>query len=137
MRQKQSRVGRTQQGSVDAQSQALELQEQLLLRLNQKLESPALNGGFDDLAKKVDRIENTTDQLKETQAAYSKKIDAIHTAIYDPETGLYTKVKSHGSWINSTNQGLRWFAGLAIAGTLTGIGKLLYDFITGHILYHP
>lgn len=115
----------------------LEAQDRMLERLEIKLEKPVLNGGFDTLVSKVDKIESVSEQMRETQAVANKKIDAIHTVVMDPDTGLYHQVKSHSSWIESTSKGLKWFGGLFIAGVLTGIGKLIYDFTTNHIHVTP
>lgn len=115
----------------------LEAQDRALERLAEKLERPALNGGFDDLVKKVDKIEGVTDQLKTDQAASGKKIDAIHVAIYDPDTGLYGRVKEHAQVITRAGKGLTWFVGIVIAAGMTGIGKVMYDFLAGHVHFTP
>jgi len=115
----------------------LEAQDRMLERMEVKLESPVLNGGFSDLVKKVDKIETVTEQMRADQATSGKKVDAIHTAIYDPDTGLYGRVKEHTQVITKTGKGLSWFMGVLIAGGLGGIGKLLYDFMAGHIHFTP
>lgn len=78
----------------------------------------------------LERIALSSDQQ-------GKKIDAIHVAIYDPDTGLYGRVKEHGQVITKTSKGLTWFVGLLIASGLGGIGKVLYDFLSGHIHFTP
>jgi hypothetical protein len=115
----------------------LEAQDRMLERLEQKLEKPVLNGGFDNLVAKVEKIEAVSEQLREGQAGLTKKVDAIHVAVYDPDTGLYQKVKSNSKWIEVTGKGAKWFGGLVVAGLLTGAGKLLYDFVSGHIHITP
>lgn len=116
----------------------LESQDRLLERLDQKLEhSPALNGGFESLVKKVDKIESVTERLHEGHVATSKQVTEIHVVVLDPETGLYHKVKAHSSWIETASKSMKWISGLLIAGTLTGVGKLLYDFISSHIHLTP
>ncbi len=60
---------------------------EVLLSLQQKvLASPALNGGFDTLLFKVDKIE-------ESQVQMGVKVDSIHEAIYHPDEGLFARVK--------------------------------------------
>lgn len=123
--------------TLQAQDKTLEEQNRVLERLDKRLEAPVLNGGFEDLIKKVDKVESVTEQLRECHANSSKKIVDIHAAIYDPEKGIYVTVKSHDKWIGSAGKAGRWFGALLVTGLLTGAGKLLYDLITGHIHYTP
>jgi hypothetical protein len=115
----------------------LDAQDRILERMEQKLESPVLNGGFDDLVKRVEKIDGVTEKLRDCQADTSKQVSEIHSIVLDPEAGLYHKVKANSHWIDNANKATKWIACLLIAGTLTGIGKLLYDFITGHIHFTP
>lgn len=60
---------------------------ELLLQLQQKLVGSAvLNGGFDTLLIKINSLE-------ENQNIISQKIDMIHEAIYDPDDGLFARIK--------------------------------------------
>lgn len=115
----------------------LEAQDRMLEILAEKLERPALNGGFDDLVRNVDKIKTETEQLRQDQAGTSKKIDAIHVAIYDPDTGLYGRVKEHTHVISRTSKGLTWFIGIVIAASMTGVGKMMYDFLAGRVHFTP
>lgn len=122
----------------------LEVQDRLLERLEEKLERPVLNGGFDRLVEKVDTIERVTselsvgqDKLRSNQDSTGKKVDDIHTIVLDPNTGLYHRVKANSLWIDTTSKVLKWLGGLLVVGVLTGIGKLLYDFFSGHIHFTP
>ena len=121
----------------DRTTASLQAQDELLDRLERKLESPILNGGFDRLVQRVEKIDQVTEKLREGQAEAGKKIDAIHTVVLDPETGLYHKVKSHSSWIDTTTKGMKWIGGLIVAGLLTGAGKLIYDALHSHLHYTP
>jgi hypothetical protein len=47
--------------------------------------SAALNGGFDTLLHKIDKIEQSQGQLV-------MKVDKIHEAIYDPSDGIFSKI---------------------------------------------
>jgi len=47
--------------------------------------SAALNGGFDTLLHKIDKIEQSQGQLV-------TKVDKIHEAIYDPTDGIFSKI---------------------------------------------
>lgn len=58
----------------------------LLLEIQQKVSSsPALNGGFDTLLYKVDKIEESQGQIVQTVAS-------IHEAIYNPDTGIFSRI---------------------------------------------
>lgn len=59
-----------------------DLESQLVKALN----SPALNGGFDTLLNKVSKIE-------ETQSTLVTKVTSIHEAIYEPDDGLFARIK--------------------------------------------
>jgi len=48
--------------------------------------SPVLNGGFDKMMIIVEHIQ-------EKQEETSKKVDKIHDGLYDPDDGLYARVK--------------------------------------------
>lgn len=60
--------------------------EHLLKEIEKKLECSALNGGFDRLMSKVDAIE-------ESQTTIANKVDELHDSIYDPDNGLYARLK--------------------------------------------
>ncbi len=49
--------------------------------------SPALNGGFDRMMVIVEHIQ-------EKQEEANNKMDRIHDSLYDPDDGLYARVKS-------------------------------------------
>src|SRR3990167_964215 len=62
--------------------------EKLFKSLEEKvLNIPILNGGFESLMFKVDKIE-------ESMSGVNEKIDKIHVAVYDPDQGLFARVKS-------------------------------------------
>ena len=115
----------------------LEAQDRLLERLETKLQSPIMNGGFDDLVRRVEKIDHVAEKLRESHELSGKKIDAIHNVVMDPETGLYHRVKSNSKWIESASKGLKWLGGVLLAGGLTCVGKLLYDLIQNHIHFSP
>lgn len=118
-------------------SATLEAQDRVLEKLDQKLEQAhVLNGGFDTLMGKVSKIESVQEELGKCQAATATKVDAIHTAIYDPEQGLYTKVKSALAWIKNANWALKGIMVTAATGAAGGLCKLAWDLITGHLLVH-
>ena len=154
--------------------QILEMQDRIL-------SAPAMNGGFTTLLFKVENIENSQSQLVE-------KIDQIHGVLYEPDTGLYARIKNvekdclpegsldviekdiqdikiwknseekmsvkeeaHGfennkilnnheiiikdlqETINKYNTAGKWLVVSVGGGLLSMIGKLIYEFISGHI----
>jgi hypothetical protein len=123
----------------------LSAQDEVLDKLTSRLEhAHVLNGGFDSMMEKVNKIESTQVELKtavkavqDCQDAQGKKLTEVHTAIYDPDKGLYSKVKGAIEWINKANWIIKGTLGVLGAGALTGMGKLLYDIFTGHIHYTP
>lgn len=59
----------------------------MLISLHERINSaPALNGGFDKMMATVEVLVVNQDEMK-------KKVDNIHSAVYDPENGLFTRVK--------------------------------------------
>lgn len=60
---------------------------QMLSTIHTKItQSAALNGGFERLSAKIDRME-------EIQSKTNDVVDDIHSAIYDPDRGLYARLK--------------------------------------------
>lgn len=55
---------------------------------NKIVNSSALNGGFETLLYKIDKIEQSQGQLV-------SKVDKIHDAIYDPNDGIFSKLSEH------------------------------------------
>jgi uncharacterized protein YaaN involved in tellurite resistance len=144
--------------------------------LSQKvMSSKVLNGGFDTMIEKVEKIE--------------AKVDSIHDAVYHPDDGLFARVKdiehvkanaasieklnidvnelqawhhseeklvekeaklieehnqlvkNHSdqlkelvSFKSRVNAVAKWLALTVATGILAGVGKLIYDFIHGHVI---
>lgn len=61
--------------------------QQILSDIHDRLSAPALNGGFDKLMYKVDKIEETQNKILE-------KVSTIDQTIYDPDRGLYARIKN-------------------------------------------
>lgn len=59
--------------------QIVEMQDKIL-------SAPAMNGGFTTLMYKVENIEKSQNQLVQ-------KVDQIHGVLYEPDTGLYARLK--------------------------------------------
>ena len=70
--------------------------KQTLAEIQKKLSSSAaLNGGFDTLLFKIDKIE-------QSQGNLVTKVDKIHEAIYDPQDGIFSKLSEYR--LNNTNE---------------------------------
>lgn len=131
--------------------QHLQQTQQLLANIQAKvLSSAALNGGFDNLMFKIESME-------QSQSNMSDKVDMIHDALYKPDDGFFARVKqvetsatvSHTHvetvhaldasvkdlkrWKGLVNRVTKWIVVAVGGGAVTLIGKLLYDFISGHI----
>ena len=65
----------------------------MFLSLQEKLNSPLFNGGFDKLFLKVENIEANQKQTSEL-------IDTINKTIYEPDDGLFSRIK-HVEKLNS------------------------------------
>jgi len=61
--------------------------QQMLEMQNRILSAPAMNGGFSTLMYKVEKIEQSQEQLVE-------KVDEIREVLYDPDSGLYARIKN-------------------------------------------
>lgn len=62
-------------------------EKELLETLIKKLgDSSALNGGFDKLVLMIEHVQ-------ERQEDSNKKLDKVSEALYDPDTGLFSRVK--------------------------------------------
>lgn len=72
--------------------------------------APALNDGFDKLVQKVNEIQNQQNKFKETMDDMSKEIDHISKSIYEPDQGLYARVKIIDYKVHGQNEALNDFS---------------------------
>lgn len=71
----------------------ISVSEQILDDIQRKITtSSALNGGFDTLLHKVDRIEQNQGQISTTTDQLVSTTTKIHDAIYDPTDGIFAKL---------------------------------------------
>jgi hypothetical protein len=61
--------------------------KQILEMQNRILAAPAMNGGFSTLMYKIEKIEQSQGQIVE-------KVDEIRDVLYDPDSGLYARIKN-------------------------------------------
>jgi len=68
--------------------EAIENNRQQILEMQNKiLAAPAMNGGFSTLMYKIEKIEQSQGQLVE-------KVDEIRDVLYDPDSGIYARIKN-------------------------------------------
>ncbi len=60
--------------------------DRLIGEIHEKLDGAAFNGGFESLVQNVQNIEKT-------QRAMLAKMDEVHVVIYEPDDGLFARVK--------------------------------------------
>lgn len=139
-------------------AQIVAVLEDTRLTLKSIKESPALNGGFDSLMSKVDVIQESQSALKENQGKLTEKVDAIHDAMYEPDHGVYARIKDAAKaqeveivitdvaalklWktdLETFKKDMVTFfkrLGIAFVGAVFSVVcKLAYDFASGHIHY--
>lgn len=61
--------------------------KQIIEMQNRILSAPAMNGGFSNLMYKIEKIEQSQEKLVE-------KVDDIRDVLYDPDSGLYARIKN-------------------------------------------
>jgi hypothetical protein len=68
--------------------------EQMAQKINK---APALNGGFDRMLVMVEHIQ-------EAQEESAKKLNDLHQGLYEPNDGLYARVKSVETFMDNSNK---------------------------------
>lgn len=78
-----------------------QLDEGLVKQIIKALQSPQLNGGMETLVHKVDSIEksqgqtqNAIEGIQKSQAEMGKNVEKVLLAVYDPDEGLFARVKT-------------------------------------------
>jgi hypothetical protein len=117
--------------------------QKFLKFLEQKLDAPVLNGGFDRLFEKIEKIEKSVDRLNDAVFNHEKglfvrlqneKSDTDHDVatlqhrIHD----LETKVKSSEDKL-AANKKIVIAAMISVTTTLI---KLLWDYLGSHVSFH-
>lgn len=122
--------------ALRAQDLVLLKQDHVLSKIELKMDSPVLNGGFDNLTRKIDKLELLQEQIRGITASTNDQVREIHTTIYHPERGLIVISNEHAKWIKRINGSLKWFMVMLATGLLTGVGKVIYDVVIQHLHYH-
>ena len=95
-----------------------------------------LNRQITALGKKIDKLEGSFDNIRETNERIIKSLDKIEEGMYNPDNGLYARIKEQDARIDSlekfeatTN---RWVVFL-VTSFVGVVIKLVYDAMTGII----
>ena len=63
---------------------------------------------------KIDRLNDNIDAVKEKQDDISEHIGKIKEAVYNPDSGLYARLRSLEQWKNNTAR-INWFISTTVA----------------------
>jgi peptidoglycan hydrolase CwlO-like protein len=63
---------------------------------------------------KIDRLNDNIDAVKEKQEEISEHIAKIKEAVYNPDSGLYARLRSLEQWRDSTEK-VNWFISTTVA----------------------
>ena len=64
---------------------------------------------------KIDRLNDNIDAVKEKQEEISDHISKIKEAVYNPDSGLYARIRSLEQWRDATSRA-NWFVATAVGG---------------------
>ena len=64
---------------------------------------------------KIDRLNDNIDAVKEKQDEISEHIGKIKEAVYNPDSGLYARLRSLEQWRDATSR-TTWFIATAVGG---------------------
>lgn len=119
----------------------------ILINIQEKLNSPVFNGGFETLAASVEDI-------KLSQHKTEEHITSINKTIYEPDQGLFSRIKAAEKKqedndntlkheiaemktqlisLNETRANQRKLLWIVIPGSLGLVIKTLWDVISAHI----
>ncbi len=71
-----------------------------------------------ELENKLDRVADGIDHLKERQEEMMSHISKIKDSVYDPEHGIYTRLKDLETW-KKTHSKLMWMLVSSLVGLIT------------------
>tara|TARA_Y100000310_G_C19953333_1_gene477858 strand:+ start:162 stop:443 length:282 start_codon:yes stop_codon:yes gene_type:complete len=76
-----------------------------------------------ELNAKLERLLNGIDSLGINQERMCEDISKIKEAVYNPDSGLYARLRTLEEWKESTSR-VQWIIG---SGVLMLIGKMIWD----------
>ena len=71
-----------------------------------------------ELENKIDRVADGIDHLKERQEEMMSHISKIKEAVYDPEQGIYARLREIEGW-KKTHSKLMWLLVSSLVGLVT------------------
>ena len=74
---------------------------------------------------KIDRLNDNIDTVKKQQEEISKHISKIKEAVYNPDSGLYARLRSLEQWRDATSR-TTWFLATAVGGLIL---KTVWDLL--------
>ena len=74
---------------------------------------------------KIDRLNDNIDAVKEKQEEISEHIGKIKEAVYNPDSGLYARLRSLEQWRDATSR-TTWFLATAVGGLIL---KTVWDLL--------
>ena len=80
------------------------------------MSSTPINNEFDlDLTRKLDKLCNSIESMKERQDEMVENVAKIKEAVYNPDEGLYARIRALESW-KSTSSKMLWTLFTALVG---------------------
>ncbi len=76
---------------------------------------------------KIDRLNDNIDAVKEKQDEISEHIGKIKEAVYNPDSGLYARLRSLEQWRDSTSR-TTWFLATTVGALVI---KTAWDVLLG------
>ena len=73
---------------------------------------------INDLQKKLDRLCTSSEVIKDNQALMGEDIAKIKEAVYNPEEGLYARLRTLEAWKSQSNK-MIWTLFTAVVGLLS------------------
>ena len=74
---------------------------------------------------KIDRLNDNINTVKKQQEEISEQISKIKEAVYNPDSGLYARLRSLEQWRDATSRST-WFLATAVGGLIL---KTVWDLL--------
>ena len=76
------------------------------------------DGSLNELQKKLDRLCTSSEVIKDNQALMGEDITKIKEAVYNPEEGLYARLRTLEAWKSQSSK-MIWTLFTAVVGLLS------------------
>jgi len=80
-----------------------------------------------ELNGKLERLLNGIDTLSQNQDRMGADISKIKEAVYNPDEGLYARIRALEQWKESSSK-IQW---MVVSGVAMLIGKVIWDIFLG------